>query len=363
MTVLGMGVWAFIGIIGSAIVSIWAIMKFIVSQNFRLDDNLSKILIEHVQKSKYKFEINNEFSLIDRFPSNYNCFAYVNSFFIYFTRNERLLNAGWQSKDVVTEIYFLRWQKNKVESFLKNIGSSEDRINVMALLPYGSDKLGELSINETPEVFIDEELYEDIENDVLEVLSGNKNKTSFLLYGKPGTGKTRLIKYFSQKYKMPIYSIFLHPDYSNLDIISMFSTIPEKSIVLFEDFDNYFKKRDVIIKNDGIKFTFDSILNVLDGVYNDYKKCIFAMTCNNIENIDDSIKRRPSRMKFVREITAPSFKKRLEILNNFELSEFTDGMTLDKVFFAKSLIGKYSNEEIINIIEPKINFYKQDEKQ
>ena len=48
MTVLGMGVWGLIGIIGSAIVSIWAIMKFIVSQNFRLDDNLSKILIEDI---------------------------------------------------------------------------------------------------------------------------------------------------------------------------------------------------------------------------------------------------------------------------------------------------------------------------
>ena len=29
----------------------------------------------------------------------------------------------------------------------------------------------------------------------------NGGKTSALLYGEPGTGKTRLIKYFSLKYK------------------------------------------------------------------------------------------------------------------------------------------------------------------
>jgi len=357
MTILGMGIWSFIGIIASALVSIWAIMKFIIAQNCRLDDNLSKNLINKVINSEYKFELNSEFSLNKKFPTTYNCFSYTNGLFLYFTRNERLLNAGWQSKDVVTEIYFLRWQKKKFQNFINSLGESNDSINVMALLPYGSDKLGELSIKENPEIFIDNHLYDDIEQDVVEVLEGKKNKTSFLLYGLPGTGKTRLVKYFSQKYKMPIYSIFLHPEYSNLDIMLMFGSIPRKSIVLFEDFDNYFNKRDCIMKNENIKFTFDVILNVLDGVYNDYQECVFIMSCNNIENIDDSIKKRPSRMRFVREITPPSFNKRLEIIQNLELAELTEGMTLDKVFLAKSLMGKYNFEQIIDIIDPKINMY------
>jgi hypothetical protein len=75
------------------------------------------------------------------------------------------------------------------------------------------------------------------------------------------------------------------------------------------------------------------------------------MTCNNIDRIDVSIKDRPSRMKFVREVTGPSYQKRLEILEGHnELAELTEGMTTDKVFFAKSLQNKYSAEEIIQKI-------------
>lgn len=338
------------GVITGAIVSVWAIMKFIVSQNFRLDDNISKNLMFRIKNSHRKFEINNEFSINKKFPSIYNCFVLIDGVFIYFTRNERLLNAGWQPKEVITEVYFIRWQRKKMESILYDLSESDDRINVMALLPSGSDKLGELSTSETPEIYLDEHLYQDIEKDIQDVMKGIRPKTSLLLYGSPGAGKTRLIKYFSQKYRIPIYTVFLHPEYSNLDIMLMFSSIPKRSIILFEDFDNYFNKRECTIKNQNIKFTFDVILNVLDGVYNDYKECIFIMTCNDIEKIDDSLKRRPSRMRFVREITPPSFQKRMEILGNHNLSKMTEGMTTDQIFFAKSLMERYSNNEILRIV-------------
>jgi ATP-dependent 26S proteasome regulatory subunit len=172
------------------------------------------------------------------------------------------------------------------------------------------------------------------------------------LYGKPGTGKTRLIKYFSLKYNLPIYSIFLNPEYNNLDILVMFNDIPEKCIVLFEDFDNYFNKRECIMKNNEVKFTFDSLLSVLDGVYNEYNQVFFFMTCNDINKIDVSIKDRPSRMKFVTEITGPNYENRLEILDgNIELAEMTENMTTDRVFFVKSLANTHTNEEIINKLE------------
>jgi ATP-dependent 26S proteasome regulatory subunit len=179
-------------------------------------------------------------------------------------------------------------------------------------------------------------------------LAGGKGKSSALLYGKPGTGKTRLIKYFSLKYNLPIYSIFLNPEYNNLDILVMFNDIPEKCIVLFEDFDNYFNKRECVMKNNEVKFTFDSLLSVLDGVYNEYNQVFFFMTCNDINKIDDSIKDRPSRMKFVTEITGPNYENRLHILDgNIELTEATEDMTTDRVFFVKSLMYTHTNDEII----------------
>ena len=147
------------------------------------------------------------------------------------------------------------------------------------------------------------------------MMFSGSGKTSALLYGLPGTGKTRLIKYFSLKYDLPIYSIYLNPEYNNLDILFMFSDIPKKCIVLFEDFDNYFDKRECIMKNNEVKFTYDVILSVLDGVYNEYNQVAFFMTCNDIEKVDKAIKERPSRMKYVREITGPNFAKRLDILD------------------------------------------------
>ena len=132
----------------------------------------------------------------------------------------------------------------------------------------------------------------------------------------------------------------------------MFSDIPKRCIVLFEDFDNYFNKRECVIKNNEVKFTYDVILSALDGVYNEYNQVVFFMTCNDIEKIDSSIKERPSRMKYVREITGPNFAKRLEILDgNYELAEMTEGMTTDRVFFAKSLSDRYDNEIIIDKIK------------
>jgi hypothetical protein len=337
-----------IGIVGSTILSVWAVFKYIISQSCRLDDNLSKILINKIKESETtKFEIQNEFSINKRYPIVYEAFCYLDGCFIFFTRNERLLRAGWQSKDIVSELHFFRWQKNKIYSYLKEISLVNEHINVMVLQPNGSDKLGELSIDK-PSISIDKHLYEDIEADIKDMLDNNKSKTGCLLYGKPGTGKTRLVKYLSQKFLLPIYTIYLNPEFNNIDILMMFNSIPEKCIVLFEDFDNYFNKRDCTLKNENVKFTFDVIINVLDGIYNDYKQVVFIMTANDIDKIDDSIKHRSSRFKFVREITSPSYQSRLNILKDEDLALKTEGMTIDKIYFVESLKGKYSNNEIID---------------
>jgi hypothetical protein len=346
-----MGFWAIIGVVVSALLSIWAALRYLISQNVRLDDNLSKTMIPLIKKSKYKFEINNEITINKKYPSTYTTFAMLNGMPIYFTRSERLLNAGWKSKELISEIYFLRWHKRKISEYLKEISKDKTTVNVMAITPWGSDKLGQISKANCDKIYLDDNQYKDIEKDIQDMLSNGSGKTSALLYGKPGNGKTRLIKYFSLKYDLPIYSVYLNPEYNNLDILVMFNDIPERCIVLFEDFDNYFDKRECIIKNDKISFTFDSILSVLDGVYNEYKQVFFVMTCNDFDKIDVSIKERPSRMKFVKEITGPSYAKRLEIFDgNIELTEMTEGMTMDKVMFAKSLSENYSKNDILDKI-------------
>jgi hypothetical protein len=349
---MNMGFWSLIGVIAGTLVSVWAFFKYIISQKFRLDDNLSKNILPIVQNLKYKFELNNEISINKKYPSTYGAFAIIEGIPIYFTRTERLLTAGWQSKELISEIYYFRWHRKKVELLIKSIAINKKHTNVMALMPWGTDKLGQMTRENNPKIYIDDAQYKDIELDVEEMLKRKSGKTGALLYGKPGTGKTRLVKYLSLKYDLPIYSIFLNPEYNNFDILSMFADVPERCIVLFEDFDNYFNKRECIMKNNEVKFTFDVLLSVLDGVYNEYNQVFFVMTCNDIDKIDDSLKDRPSRFKFVREITGPSYAKRLEILDgDIELAELTEGFTTDKVFFVKSIAGKYTNKEILEKVK------------
>ena len=114
------GIWSLIGIIGSILVSVWAIMKYIVTKHMRLDDNLSKNILPNIQKSKWKLEINNEISINKKYPSTYSSFVVVNGVFMYFSRSERLLTAGWQSKETISELHYLRWQRSKVEKLIKS---------------------------------------------------------------------------------------------------------------------------------------------------------------------------------------------------------------------------------------------------
>ena len=99
---------------------------------------------------------------------------------------------------------------------------------------------------------------------------------------------------------------------NNFAIMLLFAQIPPRSMVILEDFDSYFDKRQCVMQNNsaganlGSRFTFDTILNSLDGVYTSYDRNIFVLTANNVEKVDDSLKFRPSRFKIVREFQNPA---------------------------------------------------------
>jgi hypothetical protein len=78
------------------------------------------------------------------------------------------------------------------------------------------------------------------------------------------------------------------------------------------------------------KFTFDTILNSLDGVYTSFDKTIFILTANDIEKVDESLKHRPSRFKIVREFPDPN----TETVNRFipePWNKYVKGVNFDQL--------------------------------
>jgi hypothetical protein len=324
---------AVIGVLGS----FWAFLRYVVICDYRLEPDTSKMILSRVlSEGKHKYIVHSQHVAPPKLPDIFSAFTSLDGVFFHFSREERLLTAGWKSKEDVSRITFLRWNRSKIDKLLVRSNDSVT-IPVNALNPGGNEKLGEISKDKEAKVFIDECLYNDIESDVKIVVEGKVSKTSMLLYGAPGNGKTQFVKYLAKKYNLPINVVYFSPEYSNMEISTMFSNIPSNCIVLFEDFDTYFNGRECLMKNEHVRFTFDSIINALDGAYNDYRGVVFVMTANDISKIDDSLKKRPSRFKFVREFASPTENIRRKILNDDELVNRSAGMTLDQVFHLKEM--------------------------
>ena len=322
----------FLGIIGTILISWWAFVKPLLVCTYNLEPEASKRLLSRIVKdAKWKYVISSYYVKDPKVPHTFEAFVLLDGCFFYFNRSERLLTAGWKSKENISQISYFRLFGRNAEQLLSS-ASDNKSIPIQILAPGSCDKLGDLIPNPDAKIYIDKSLYLDIESSVIEVLNGTLNKLGLLLYGQPGSGKTQFVKYLASKYSLPVYVVYLSPDYNNHDVALMFSEIPSNCIILLEDFDTMFNKRDCLMKNESVKFTFDSLINAFDGVHNDYKGVIFVMTANDIEKIDDSLKKRPSRFRYVREFTKPSAEVRRMILKNDDSVDETEGMTLDEVF-------------------------------
>lgn len=326
-----MNLLAIFGIFSTVVVSIWAVLKYVVLGSYKLDNDISKRFIEAIEtEASFNWILASERVIDPRYPNVYEAFVIFRGASFFFSRNERLLTAGWKGKEENTIITFLRWQRGKIDDLLRYKAFNNKSIPVMAMFPSGADRLGELMVDPESKTVVDN--CADIEADVQDVLDGKKLKTGMLLYGPPGNGKTQFIKHLARKHNLPIYVVYLNPEFGNYEVATMFASIPQRCIVLMEDFDNYFDGRQCIMKNDQVKFTFDAFINALDGVHNDYKQVIFAMTANDISKIDSSLTSRPSRFKFVKLFGPPSESVRRTILKDEKLVKLTEGLSLDEVF-------------------------------
>lgn len=117
---------------------------------------------------------------------------------------------------------------------------------------------------------------------------GLQKKKIILFWGLPGCGKTTFIKAIASDLKKNIAVVKNTNDINDNSFESMVDELPKNCIVLFEDIDSLFVGRSNVA---GTSVTFSGLLNFLDGIM-EYENLLVFITTNNINAIDDALKRR-----------------------------------------------------------------------
>lgn len=136
-------------------------------------------------------------------------------------------------------------------------------------------------------------------------------KRSYLLYGKPGGGKTSFVKAFASAHRMNIYELSNSMFSSMQTLRIMLGEVPENSLILVEDLDVIFPNRELEMKKlDGLEQrdrlareneldkranNMSEFFNIIDGVVPVINNSVIFFTTNHIDRLDPAFKR-PGRM-------------------------------------------------------------------
>jgi len=114
-------------------------------------------------------------------------------------------------------------------------------------------------------------------------------KMGWLVKGKPGSGKTLLLKSVAQSLDIPVF-LFDLASMSNEEFNTSWEDSSKESpcMIVFEDFDTVFKQRKNIATENPDALSFGTILNGISGMQ-ESDGIFLAITVNNIEHIDSAI--------------------------------------------------------------------------
>lgn len=113
-----------------------------------------------------------------------------------------------------------------------------------------------------------------------------------LLHGAPGTGKTSISHVLASRLGMRLAVIPLADLRSDEDLVSAFTSVGARAIVLLEDVDSAFRKRK---SGEAEGITFSGFLNCIDGMLAPHDGRVLIMSTNHPETLDAALIR-PGRV-------------------------------------------------------------------
>jgi hypothetical protein len=116
-------------------------------------------------------------------------------------------------------------------------------------------------------------------------------KRNYLFHGKPGTGKTSLVRLIGTMTRRSIYTVAFDSQLSDTSLFNAIREIRGNALLLLEDIDCSFKQRDAI----GMSVvTMSGLLNALDGIAGKDNLITF-ITTNHLDKLDPALIR-PGRV-------------------------------------------------------------------
>lgn len=164
-------------------------------------------------------------------------------------------------------------------------------------------------------------------------------KKGFLLYSPPGCGKTSLSMAIASYANYNICPLNLNAVQDDTQLLSLFNNIPEKSVVIIEDIDCIFNKRELLDIGKERKISFSQLLNSLDGI-SKLNDVIIIITTNRIDHIDDAL-RRAGRCDENIELNYAQHEQLVEMVNYYVKDEN----------IRQKLIASHNNKECISLAE------------
>lgn len=168
-------------------------------------------------------------------------------------------------------------------------------------------------IPEITKNLITDDIEEFLDSESWYIERGIPYNRGYMFDGVPGNGKTTLAIAIAEKYNKPVHILDLSSLNNDSSLKNCFRYIPANGIMVIEDIDAIFKKREAAEDNSGI--TFGCLLNCLDGVFQKHG-IIVIMTTNHKELLDDALIRE-GRVDFNIEIMNPTKDCVERYLSNF----------------------------------------------